>query len=186
MKRLFVQNILKNQKGITLVELLLYMGIFSTLLMVLVQLFGSIVSVNLESEANSSVSQDGRYILNRLSYDIRQAVASSITAPAGLGTANAGSTLSFNSSGGQAYTYFLSSDVDHPGLKDIDVTTGGNTDRLNSIGTTISNLQFILMKSTATTTPKYIVTVSFTLTSTTREQKGYQTKNFQTTVGTRQ
>lgn len=185
MKKIFCKRGLTNQKGITLIELIIYMGIFSTLLMVLVQLFGSIVNVNLESQANSAVSQDGRFILNRVSYDLRQMVASSITLPAGFGAINSGSTLSFTTTGGKTYTYSLVTDPMNPG-KDLQISDGVNTDRLNSYGTTVSNLTFTKLKSTASSNPKNTITISFTLTSTTVES-GNRNKvgNFQTTIGTR-
>ena len=50
---------MKKQKGFSLVELLLYMGLFSILLASLMQLFGAIIAVRLESEATSAVLQDG-------------------------------------------------------------------------------------------------------------------------------
>src|SRR5579859_4809889 len=98
---------LKNQKGVTLIELIIYMGIFSTLLMVLVQLFGSIVNVSLESQSNSSVSQDSRFILSRMSYDIRLADPTSFTQPSGAafgyGTANAFAGIKFKTINGTTY-----------------------------------------------------------------------------------
>lgn len=165
----------QTEHGTTLIELVLYMGIFSTLLMVLVELFGSIVSVNLESQANAAVSQDGRYLLNEMSYTIRQ--TKSISQPAGYGSANAGSTLQFTTTNGKTYTYSLSG-------QNLMINDGTSAEQLNSVGTTVSNLSFTRLK-TSGTSGEDTVTVSFTLTSTTREQKGYQQKSFQTTVGRR-
>src|SRR5260221_6706185 len=67
------------EAGFTMVELLLYMGIFSILLVVLIQLFTSILSLHLEPQATSSVDQDGAAILSRLSYDIHK--SASISSP---------------------------------------------------------------------------------------------------------
>src|SRR5687768_16701793 len=91
-----------NQKGFTLVELLIVMGLFGILLTVVTDMFVSTLSLQTESAAHSSVSQDGRFILSRLSYDIER--ASSITTPASLGAS--GSTLSMVV-GGVAYSYAL-------------------------------------------------------------------------------
>ncbi len=169
-----------SQQGVTLIELLLYMGIFSILLMVLVQLFGTIVNVNLESQATAAVSQDGRYILNQMAYTIRQ--AQTFTVPSGFGTTNAGSQLQFTTTGGTTYTYSLSTDP--VGQQKLMVSNGISSEQLNSVGTTVSNLSFTRLK-TSGTSGKNTITISFTLTSTTVEQKGYQQENFQTTVGTR-
>jgi Tfp pilus assembly protein PilE len=168
------------QSGVTLIELLLYMGIFSLLLMVFVQLFGGIVNVNLESQASSAVSQDSRYILNQMTYTLRQ--AKTIAQPAGFGTANAGSQLQFTTSGGTTYTYSLSADP--VGQQKLMLSDGVNVEQLNSAGTTISNLLFTRLQTTGTS-GESTVTISFTLTSTTRAQKGYQQETFQTTVGKR-
>lgn len=165
----------KRERGFTLIELLLYMGIFSTLLMVLVQLFGTIVNVNLESQATASVSQDGRYILNEMAYTIRQ--ANTIVAPSGYGSGNGSSQLQFTTAGGKTYTYSLSSN-------NLMLSDGISSEQLNSYGTSVSNLSFTRLKTSGTTGDNTI-TISFTLTSTIRDQKGYQQKDFQTTIGKR-
>lgn len=168
------------QRGITLIELLLYMGIFSLLLMVFVQLFGTIVNVSLESQATSAVAQDGRYMLNQITSTLHQ--ANTITQPSGLGVANAGSTLQFTTQDGVTYTYSLSSDP--VGQKKLLLSDGVTTEQINSAGTTVSNLSFTRLE-TSGTSGESTVTVSFMLTSTTREQKGYEQKTFTTTVGQR-
>src|SRR5260221_10945575 len=81
------------QRGFTLMELLLYMGIFSVLLVVLMQLFTSILSLHAESQATSSVDQDGNFALMRLAYDIHR--SSSIVTPA-LGASSRTLTLKIN------------------------------------------------------------------------------------------
>ena len=172
-----------HEYGFSLIELILYMGFFSTLLMVLVQLFGSIVNVNLESQANAAVSQDGRYILNQMTYTLRQ--ASTYTLPAAFGTNNASTQLQFTTLGGKTYTYALSSDP--VGQKKVIVTdtgVGGSTEQLNSTGTTVSNLFFTRLKTTGTS-GKNTISISFTLTSTARDTKGTRQETFTTTVGGR-
>lgn len=165
------------QKGFTLIELLLYMGILSILLMVLVGLFGGIVNVNLESQATSAVSSDGRYMLERMTYDVRQ--ATSISTPA-VGSTSA--TVQFTKADGKTYTYMLTAGQN--GQENLVLSDGTNTDQLNSYGTSVSNLAFTRLATTGTT-GNTTITVAFTLTSTIRDQKGYQQENFQTTIGTR-
>ena len=167
---------LKKQQGVTLIELLLYMGIFSILLMVLVQLFGGIVNINLESQANAAVSQDGRYILNEMTYTLRQAQSYSVPIAGA-----SGSQLVF-STGSKSYTYSLSNDP--VGQQNLLIYDGSSTERLNSYGTTVSGLTFTRLATTGTS-GKNTITVSFTLTSTTHDQKGVQTQQFVTTVGGR-
>jgi Tfp pilus assembly protein PilW len=166
----------QRQRGITLIELIIYMGIFSTLLMVLVQLFGTIINVSLEAQSTSAVAQDGRYILNRITYDVRR--ASAITSPV-VGTPGSTLILTIN---GNPYTYTITNN-------NLTLDDGSGPQHINSEGTTVAahgNL-FTQLKSTNTTgTISKTVTISFTLTSTaTREGKGNEVKSFQTTVGTR-
>ena len=70
----------KGRRGSTLIELLLYIGIFSILTAVLFQFFGTIIDTQLESQSTSSVLLDGQYALNRFNYDIKR--ADSIISPA--------------------------------------------------------------------------------------------------------
>lgn len=60
------------KKGFTLVELLLYMALVVIFLGVLTSLFVSVLDVKNESTAQSSIEQDGRFILSRLLYDANQ------------------------------------------------------------------------------------------------------------------
>lgn len=78
------------QAGFTLVELLLVMGIFAILLAVITDMFVSVLNVQTEAKANTSVTQDGRYILSKLSYDISR--ATTVTTPEDLNVATSGIT----------------------------------------------------------------------------------------------
>src|SRR4030042_5852170 len=79
-----VFGIWKFQKGFTLVEILLYMGLLAILLVVLTEILVSILAVKIEFEATSSVEQDSRFLLSRLFYDINR--ASAITTPGSIGS----------------------------------------------------------------------------------------------------
>jgi prepilin-type N-terminal cleavage/methylation domain-containing protein len=75
------------QGGFTLIELLVFMVVFSTLLLFLSTLFITIIDVQLESEAYSSVDIDGRYVLAKLAHDFQSAdsadtLSNSIDTPA--------------------------------------------------------------------------------------------------------
>lgn len=73
MRNIFALLPVREEKGFTIVELLLYMGIFSILLVVLLDLLTSILGVHAESQATSAVDQDGNYILTKITYDIHRA-----------------------------------------------------------------------------------------------------------------
>ena len=163
----------KNQ-GFTLVELLLYMGIFSILLVALFQLFTSIIDTQIESQSSSSVFLDGQYILNRSRYDIQR--AKSIVTPSSSGEQGTITKLSIDNA---IYTYSLVGG-NLTLTNDIASTTG----QLNSIDTTVSNLNFTRLsdaqgKSTDT------LTISFRLTSNIIRRGGPNAENFKTTIGIR-
>lgn len=163
----------KSQRGFTLIELLLYMGVFSMLLVMLFQLLTSIFDVQLESESTSSVSQDARYILNRITYDISQGDA--ITTPNVLG--GQGEVLQI-SIGSITYTYSLTD-----GNLMLNNSVLGTTDQLNSVNTTVSNVNFLRLGDI--NNENDTVSVSFTLTSKTVKRGGPASGDFKTTVGTR-
>ena len=50
---------LKRREGMTVIELLLYIGIFSILVVTLFELLSSILDVQLESQGSSGIDQDG-------------------------------------------------------------------------------------------------------------------------------
>lgn len=160
---------MKKQKGFTLVEIILYMALLSIFLIVLTDIFVSILDVRRESEATSAVEQDGRYILNRFMYDIPR--ASSVTTPASLG--GSGSTLAIVI-GGTNYTYSLSGG--NLQLND------GTINNLNSSGTSLSDISFQRIGNSG---GKDTIKIQFTLTSVTTRPKGSEVRTFQTTVGRR-
>ncbi len=159
-------------RGFTLIEILIFMGIFSILILSMFQLLTSILDVQLESQSTSSVSQDGRYILNRLTYDIKKATI--VTSPT-LGSQGQSLLIS---DGVTNYTYNLSD-----GNLVLNNSATGTTDQLNSVNTSVSNLNFLTLSDT--NAENKTVTVSFTVNSKTIRREGINTKNFSTTIGTR-
>ena len=163
----------KNQ-GFTLVELLLYMGIFSILLVALFQLFTSIIDTQIESQSSSSVFLDGQYILNRSRYDIQR--AKSIITPSSQGEQGTTTKLSIENT---TYTYSLV-DGNLALTNDVASTTG----QLNSADTTVSNLNFTRLSDTQAKNTDTL-TISFRLTSNIIRRGGPNAKNFKTTIGIR-
>ena len=157
------------QAGFSLVELLIVMGLLSIMLMVITDMFTSVLNVQTESKTNAAVSQDGRYILARLSYDLNR--AASISTPATLGAS--GSTLAIVI-GGTTYTYTVSGG-------NLQLTNIFGTNNLNGSDTTISgfNVQRLGIAS------KDSVRLSFTVTGKATPNQGAETKTFTTTVGRR-
>lgn len=115
-----------NKRGFTLVEMLIVIGIMSILVIILSQVFGSILTTKLRSEATTAVAQDGRYLLTRLAYDIGR--ASDITSPTG-------STLVLTI-GGLDYVYTLSNSTLVLSIG------GGPAEALSSLNSRLSSLSF--------------------------------------------
>ena len=162
-------SLIDKTSGFTLIELLLYMGIFVILLVVFIQMFGSLIETQLESESTSSVTEDQKYILDRLSYDIHR--ASSITTPA-LGSTGSSLQVIID---GSTYTYALSGGA-------LQITNSNGTDQLNSAGTTVSNVSFTNIGAGGS---KPNVQIKFVLTSVATPNSGAQKESVQTTVSLR-
>lgn len=161
--------------GFTLIEFLLYMGILSIFLIILTQTFTSILDVQLESEATSTLTQDGNFILSRFAYDINR--AKTILIPANPG--DQGSTLQL-SIDGINYTYTLDSLN-----KNIMLTSNLGQFQLNSFDTSITGLNFERFGN-PTPPVSNTITISFTLASKTIRNTGPEKRTYQTTVGIRQ
>ena len=66
-------------KGFTLIDLAIYSGLLGILLVILSEIFISIVQLQLSTSSQGAVEQNGAFILSRITYDVRR--ASHITAP---------------------------------------------------------------------------------------------------------
>jgi type II secretory pathway pseudopilin PulG len=159
-----------NHQGFTLIELILFMAMFSVILIVLSNLFAAIVEKQLETESVSAVENDSKFIAARLLYDISR--ADSITTPATLGAQSASLSLVIS---GVTYTYALSGG-------NLQLTQGVQTDDLNGVGSTISGLNFTGLGNT---TGKHTIQVTYTVTSDTVLPSGPETKTISTVIGTR-
>jgi len=167
-KGLFILK--KIQKGFTLIELILYMGLLSVLLLVLSQVFTTVLEGQINAEATSSVAQDGRYIYSRFIHDVHN--ADSVATPSALGEISESLVLSSNT---LVYTYFLSN-----GNLYISDPTG--THQLNSFNTTVSDLVFQRIGNVA---GKHTFQIHFTVTSKGELRGNNEIKIFQTTAGLR-
>ena len=160
-------------KGLTLIELLIYMGIFSILILAMVGLLATIFDVQLEAQSTSDVSKDGRYIVNKLTYDINNATSASVPA-----VGVQGQTLVM-SDGIITYTYNLQG-----GNLTLTNSILGTTDQLNSVNTTVSNLSFLKLSDTKSKNVNTI-TATFTLRSKVLQRGQAESQNFKVTAGTR-
>lgn len=73
-------NTIKNQKGFSFLELIIYIAIFAIFLMVIVNIFSIIVSSYAKEEARAEVRQNLRFAIEKITDEIHS--ASDITQPA--------------------------------------------------------------------------------------------------------
>jgi len=164
----------KSNKGATLIELLIYFGILSILLVIVIDLMLQSGEFSLEAESRSSLQSDARFITNRLSFDIHQ--ADSVTSPANLGDSS--STLTFTV-GTDIHTYTLSGTN-----LEYQETVGLNTEtaNLNSNRTIVNSLTFERLGNPG---GKPTIKITLELETTKSEKGGPKQKTFEAVVGTR-
>ena len=153
-----------------MVELLLATALMSGFLVVLTTIFGSALEMQSENQASSAVTQDGRFILARLSYDIQR--SSAVTTPASLGAS--GSTLAVTISA-VSNTYSVVSG-------NLQVVNGAGTTNLNGSATTISAFTVQRLGNAG---GKDTIKLSFTVTSKVLDKGAAKSQTFSTTVGRR-
>ena len=95
----------KYQAGVTMIELIIYMGIFMGFMTLLSGLFVSILNVQQESMETARMEQDVQYLFARLQYDVSR--ASELLLPVNNG--DTGNILSLNTAEG-VISYYLISD----------------------------------------------------------------------------
>lgn len=97
---------MNSKSGFTLIELLIYTALTSVLIVIFSQVFLAVIALRLESRQSSAVQQDARYIVSRLTRDIRR--ASAIQGPL-FGSTGSAVMLTVPVSGSDVtYTYALS------------------------------------------------------------------------------
>ena len=166
-----IKNIRKNEKGLTLIETVIYMGLLSILLVVLTDMLVSILDLRLETQAVSAVDQDGKFIIQRLNYDVSR--SDSITTPANPGDTSSTLVLDID---GESYTYSISGNQ-------LDLTNNSGTQSLSGSESIISDLEFRKLGPAAKRT---VVQTEFTVTSDAELNKGTEVRNFRTVFGVRQ
>jgi hypothetical protein len=115
----------RNSKGVTIVELIVYIGLLSIFMLVLLDVFVAILNSKLEGESTSSLNQDARYIYSKMAYDV--ANASSFTIPSGTQLSlNSGASI-YSLSGGNLLLNSLKLNGQDTKINSISFTKVGNT-----------------------------------------------------------
>jgi type II secretory pathway pseudopilin PulG len=166
-----ISKYINTQKGVTIVELIIYIGLLSIFMLVLVDVFVSILNAKLESESTSALNQDARYIYSRLAYDV--ANADTMTLPAILGVSE--NTLKITTAG-------VTDTYSRDGSGNLNLTSGATTMKLNGADTALTNLSFTRI---GTPLGKPTVKVSFTIKSLIILPTGDDMRTIDTTFGLR-
>lgn len=144
------------QKGTTIVELLIYLGLLAIFLTVLLNVFVTTLDFKLSSESTSTLTQDARYIFSRISYDVYNTDSFSVLGNSELNLVRNGVTTKYASVSGNLVR---------------------NSINLNSLDTKLQNLSFVKIGNT--------VRVSITLQSQFVLPGGQSTQTIDTTLGPR-
>lgn len=155
------------QKGFTLVELIIYMGLLTILMTILTRLFTATIDVQLTSEATGGLEEDSRFIYSRLAYDLTR--AETIVTPGTPGSSSNTLTIII---GPATYTYRVVG-------TNLMLESGTGESALNSYMTAISNVSFTELGPVA---GKKSIQVKYTMTSTIQSSSGTVTRDIETTI----
>lgn len=172
-KEIFKKIKFKSQKGVTIIELLLYMSILAVLLTILTSVFVSALDVQSESNATSSVEQDGNYILARLSYDIHRAQSINIPAAYGLPPTDSFQIVI----DGINYTYSIDAN------NNLVLVNNLGVNNLNNYGSSVP--AFSAQRLGNAGGVEDTLKINFTVASRTKRISGYEIKDFQTNLSLR-
>ena len=136
--------------GTTIVELLLYMGLLSIFIVMVVNLFGQVLSVQTNSTSESNVQTNGNFILTKLSQDIN--LADDIITPLNIGQ-TATSIVLKNGLNNTSYTVVVGRLV---------LTDSSGNYNLNDVDTIISDF---LVKRLGNSGGKHGLQISYKITS---------------------
>ncbi len=157
-------------RGFTLVELLIYIGLLGMFLVVLLDIFVMTLNTKLESESSSALAQDSRYVLSKLNYEIMNADSIEIPASGTTGTTlrivNSGTAKTFASSSGSLV-----------------LTAGGQTLSLTGLDTNLIGLSF---QNTSAVGGKPTIKFSFTLESNINVNNDNDSQTISSSVSVRQ
>lgn len=156
------------QRGVTLVEMLITMGLFAVFLVVIATVFTSALDVQNQTDSYSSVAAESRFVMARINQDIARSAA--ISTPATLGASSGTLVMTVSAA---TYTYALN------GTR-LQLTDGTGTDFITGDGVSVSGLSFQRIGNAG---GKESVRYSFTLTSVAKNHAGIsEVQTFTSTV----
>lgn len=163
---------MNKQKGFTIIELLLYMGLLSIILLVFIELFVSLTRVRMENESTSNIQQDSSYLINKLIYDIHQ--AKTISLP--LNPPDESNVLNMIVNG-TTYSYATDS------AKNLIMSDGTTDYQLNGYDTQVSSILFTRLGQDDI---HDVIKIKFTVASRVKKPAGFESQAYETIVGLRE
>ena len=157
----------KRQEGFTLVELVVAIAVFATVVTVVSSIFVSSVGSQRKNINNQDVLDNARYVLETMSRAVRQS-----TVVTGNGT---GSTLTINHPTKGVKTYILENNQ-------VKESVGGNVAALSSSNVSVQGLTFVVQGNGSTDNIQPKVTLSISLKSSQGASDTESIANLQTTL----
>lgn len=168
---------MSKKNGFTIIELVIYLGLLGIFLVIMTNLFVATLNVRLESQNQSALQQDGRYLIQRLTYDLRR--ANQINLPLLGEQTNSLDLLINDNLVDKHFIYNLNNQNLILNINDEELA-------LNSKDTQVTDLVFYrLGNSDINPQSKDTVQIKFTLRSTIIKDSGQEIKSYQTTVNLR-
>lgn len=166
-----------SEKGFTLIDLAIYSGLLGILLVILSELFISIVQLQLSSGAQGAVEQNGAYILSRTTFDLRRATRVALPL---LGETTATLSASIADGGIEVpYRYELEN-------HNLILTVGSETSQLNSADTEVADFTVTKVgNSGQLITARDTIIVGFTIKSKGVTSSGQKERQYRTAVSLR-
>lgn len=163
----------KLHKGVTIIELIIYIGLLSIFMLVLLDVFITVLNARLDTESTSSLDQDSRYILTRIINDVGNSEYVYLPSSSG----ESGNSLMISKNGiEEVFSVDLSGNLI---LKD-----GITSEKLNGEDTEITDINFKRLGNIEEGS-KPLIKVSYTIRSRVIRTNGQESQTITTTVGLR-
>ena len=157
-------------KGASIIEVIIYTFLAISLLLVITDIFSSLLDKSRESVSFSEVETDAKFINQKLLNNFSS--ATDILVPSLLNQPTTSLSFLANST---SYSYFLSG-------SNLLINEGGIINRLNSYGTQVNNFTVTRLGNSG---GKSLLKISYDLRSTIILPKGYEQKTVKLTLGIR-
>lgn len=157
-------------KGITIVELMIYLGLSIVMLLVLSQLFVAILEESVKVQNYSAVQTDGRYVLGRLKMQLNN--ADLVSVPTNLGDSAGELVLTED---GTTYHYYINNEQ-------LYLNDGTGDYLVSDLDTRITNMLFT---RTGNTDGKPVILIEFTSSSGVAGTAQYESQTYKGAGGLR-